>query len=340
MWFWLKLFFRCSTLRQDVGEVRQCDLCANALQQSMQKRLHYAMPRVPLVKLKPDINKGNINNQPQSHVGTIAKIIGNTKRSKRQAEEDHTKENDVEIEISEENVAPEMDTGSQKHVDNFRLEQVTESFDNLRQVLGEDLNRREWMQMRKLEKRIRNVIKQRTTEDSLGEETSESLNSDYSCDTDVSNSQEFSDVDSPDLLMGELSNEFCAGNRLNVVVDVHQELNEDKLDGAVGEVLGKKQEKEEETEKTSLFKFKGHSGYETFPKRAKNHKATSHMVKTWLERNKRENEMESRRQIEGKFSGDIVEYHGDMQCSLEESSDSDSEGGWDFETGGMPLLPR
>ncbi len=24
----------------------------------------------------------------------------------------------------------------------------------------------------------------------------------------------------------------------------------------------------------------------------------------------------------------------------EESSDSDSDGGWDFETGGMPLLPR
>ncbi len=39
----------------------------------MKKRLHYAMPRVPLEKLKPNTKDQGPDNEPVSHVGTMAK---------------------------------------------------------------------------------------------------------------------------------------------------------------------------------------------------------------------------------------------------------------------------
>ncbi len=271
------------------------------------------MPRVPLVKLKPDINKGNIN-KPQSHVGTFAKRIGDVKRGRRQAEDDLIKEN-THNDMALENIAPEMDTGNQKHVDDFRLEQVTESFDNLRQVLGGNLNRKERMEMRKLEKRITNVIKQKTTEgvqidDSPSEETFE-----FSSEKNT---------DDENLSCAEIPVGTDGGMFQEITADVHQELDAGELEGAVGGM-------EDNSCDTDIISF--------FEKEDNSSPDTNRKVMDWIEMNAQRDEFKINQFSRANTSGELLP-RTEVQWGEEESSDSDSDGGWDFETGGMPLLPR
>ncbi len=71
------------------------------LQEYMKKRLHYAMPRVPLHKLKMKLNGVSadldVEKRPESYVGTMAKIIRYVKTGVQKAGDKQCEENDAAV---------------------------------------------------------------------------------------------------------------------------------------------------------------------------------------------------------------------------------------------------
>ncbi len=298
------------------------------LQQNMQKRLHYAMPRVPLAKLKPQKNN---NNQRESHVATIAKRIGNAKLGRRQTEDEletqegkHESLETVEIEVNSAEELSEVMNHSEDESeaeDDCRLGNV----DTAGTVGGTDLSKKEQKQLRKIEKRIRRALKRKIFKgdpilDSSNEETSPTVSSDSSsqktCD-EISASEQDS---------------FDEGSRFEITADVHQVVSDDQdeLEGAVGGV----EENVENTEKIALIELEQREMISS-----DSSSDTQRKVLTWMEKNKGEEAKPRRfRKLRTFQVGEFAPE--EIQWGQEESSESDSEGGWDFETGGMPLLPR
>ncbi len=95
--------------------------CAKSLQENIKKRLHYAMPRVPLQQLKQGNNKVkdlemkdlSINEKPTCHVGTIAKRIQNARMVRSQATDQLAEDNNEAADGSSSEVTSEsMSTSS------------------------------------------------------------------------------------------------------------------------------------------------------------------------------------------------------------------------------------
>ncbi len=261
----------------------------------MKKRLHYAMPRVPLHKLKPKVNNDNTTlnakNQPESHVVTMARRIANAERERRLIGENSTDEDQIS-----------------------------------------------------------------TGEDNSREETSEELRSDSTCNSE--SSEVVSDIDNHKNVSGDASStEQEAGGRFNIVADVHHEDNEDELEGAMGGVMEEGELEravgnvtDKDTHCPTRQDFHLHA---TFSEHETNEFISdssiksdplnvSQRLKKWTKKKKRGNKQQTgtKKVTKNGAQRGNVKHQTKMQWGQEESSDSDSEGGWDFETGGMPLLPR
>ncbi len=359
--------------------------CSDALnpnfQQNMQKRLLYAMPRVPLHELKPGMkNKEDANKNTQCHVGTIAEKIQNAKRGRKPAadelmKEGHKREKRNLFKIlmrKKRKVKANKKTEGDKTLQDF-----TQLAAKMRNMEGTGLTRREKIQIRRIESRLRKVHDRQALEltpadDSVSEETSEELSSDTES-TSIGSSHRGFVAAHGDMEITEVSSEVDGGGEINVAVEVHQG-DEEELEGAVGGVMkeeilegavggvmeeeilegavGGVMEEEAPIARERAAKageacvFVEQAQHEILSDSSIGSDHTAQKVKDWFKRNDSRNEINERRnQLKMKNMRRKDTRCKDMEESEvlwgeEESSESDSDGGWDFETGGMPLLPR
>ncbi len=358
----------------------------------MKKRLHYAMPRIPLHKLKMSAKNvdeaRDVPNKPETHVGTIAKIIWNAKLGKRQA----PKTNAVKHGMVPQNVAKigektvkrgnmQIDKHNRTQLQNF-MKTVQEM--DVRGHVG--LSKKEKKQMRKmmskLQKIYRSTYLQTTTSSSdtsesfhaEGSESSSQRESGGSGSECVADEGMYKDEDMLCMILSsprcEVAanghNESCVGdiggaaswdedntseldevNKVEVVADVHDNRATDQNEEAVG---GMEEELESDGSRTDLlldeetelcevsrpgYGLQYDSSFEDHchdkPKAEKRWKIGKNKGRNLLEMAKVRKDTVL--QVEGE---DTINF----QWGQEESSDSESDGGWDFEIGGMPLLPR
>ncbi len=358
----------------------------------MKKRLHYAMPRIPLHKLKM---KGNnvdeptdVQNKPETHVGTIAKIIWNAKLARRQAPGANVGNHDT----PPQNVAkigerlakcgnPHRDKCNRTKIQNF-IKMAHEM--NIKDHVVVGLSKKEKKQIRKIISKLQKIHQNTHLETTYSSDSSDSIQpgssesslqresggSSSKCDTDeeIYNDEDLlstiqsslrcevaanvHNVSCEDLMEGTMSRDEDSTPELDevkvdVVADVHDnratDQNEEAVGGVEEELESDASKKDlvldEETELCGISKpgyslesdssFDGH--HHNVPKAWKRWKTGKNKGRNNLEMAQVRNDTVL--QVEG-------EYSINFQWGQEESSDPDSEGGWDFETGGMPLLPR
>ncbi len=126
------------------------------------------------------------------------------------------------------------------------------------------------------------------------------------------------------------------GGMIEIAVDVHHGGSsvddESELEGAVGGLVkgngNNTMENSPDSDEECL----------TFTKQNRNLTLGDSSSESDIELDSLEWRKKNRKKIEN-IHTERMEQTG-LQSGEEESSDSDSDGGWDFETGGMPLLPR
>ncbi len=356
----------------------------------MKKRLHYAMPRIPLHKLKMkakniEVDPRGIPNKPKTHVGTIAKIIYNAKLGRRQA----PGANLGGLDTSSQNIAkigeklakcgnPHKDKCNQTKIQNF-----TKMAHEMNNVVG--LSNKEKKQMRKIISKLQKIYRNTHLETTYSSDTSDSIqpgSSESSSQREsggsgsecVADEEIYKDEDllcmiqsSPrcevaanghnESSVGDIggaaswdedsTSELDEVNKVEVVADVHDNRATDQNEEAVG---GVEEELESDGSRTDLlldeetelcevsrpgYGLQYDSSFEDHchdkPKAEKRWKIGKNKGRNLLEMAKVRKDTVL--QVEGE---DTINF----QWGQEESSDSESDGGWDFEIGGMPLLPR
>ncbi len=223
------------------------DFCFQA---NMKKRLHYAMPRVPLQKLRPDFDDArgvlDVVNQPKSHVGTIAKRIMDANRDRNQAESEDVEENvDLQLLRQETNEAYIRNDVKDKSAHRKctgggeTIQKITEMAES---IVDMNFNRNDRKQLRKIESRLRKVQQKYFTgilpgDESSGDNISMALSSDSSCLAEISEAMSDTPTEQENVRLWESSNEFLCADRFEVAADVHQTVDEMELGGeAIEEV--------------------------------------------------------------------------------------------------------
>ncbi len=178
------------------------------------------------------------------------------------------------------------------------------------------------------------------TDDSSSEEKS-TLSSDSNSETLGVVFDAKSDVDDVDdhKMTREQTADIEAGDRLRVCVEVHEVVNEEQLEGAVGGIM----EEECHPQEKDQGGYLKHDDNEILSDSSIGSlRDRKPFVKTRKKRNKRRNRMHLKMQRMKKDEKTHlkVKDQARIQWGQEESSDTESDGGWDFETGGMPLRPR
>ncbi len=178
------------------------------------------------------------------------------------------------------------------------------------------------------------------TDDSSNEETS-TLSSDSNSETLGVVFDAKSDVDDVDdhKMKRKQTADIEAGGRLRVCMDVHEVVNEEQLEGAVGGIM----EEECHPQEKDQGGYLQHDDIEIL---SDSSIGSLHdrkpFVKGRKKRTKRRHRMHLKMQKMNK--GENTHFKAKDQAKIqwgqEESSDTESDGGWDFDTGGMPLRPR
>ncbi len=339
----------------------------------MKKRLHYAMPRIPLQKLKID-GKQEGTQEEVTHVGAIAKRIRNARIKRQQlsvVEDDHndtdqarnTETNDQKTKLCREKrqelkrsppvkdkAADVMDQTTDTLVSKCGsiFHKGTKKKQKQQNRLNADLGEQEMKKLREMDVRLRKALNRKSLrivliDSDSSEERKQSSDSDLSC-TSVCHTQD--DGKKPQIITKDNA---CAEDIREtegphqVAVDVHHGLvdsssDDEQLEGAVGGFVEELPiEKEAEgghlNEGAELFFpeeginiVSSDSSLETFGSQK------SSLINGGFIRAKHIEAIEMMKAVKGKVA------QTEMKWGEEESSDSD--GGWDFETGGMPLLPR
>ncbi len=326
----------------------------------MRKRLLYAMPRVPINQLKNFQGQGNAH-KPVSHVTTLAKRITNGKRQRQNP--DDFAENAFDTQ-NQRNAKLEKEPTIKRKIQlsNFwttihprRHKIVQRVRPTRRRVMGKkylkalkikrktfdvehfDLHKREQTNLRKIERRLREVYQREGMRFVL-------------VDSDSSNSSEFetgSDVTRPDLdvetdtsiLNDENVQVMDVGDAVRVEFDAevhHEPESDEELEGAVGgvveEPLGRARDaalhfnKKTEMNPADLdVEIASDSSSEY------DHSNTKRVFKGWFGR---------RRKCESLKMGQLKKLEtgpAGIQWGKDERSDSDSDKGW-MNDEGTPLL--
>ncbi len=358
-------------------------ICISMVQANLKKRLHYAMPRIPLRKLKANKNGKheihNVPDKPESHVGTIAKRILNAKMGKGKAiDKNITVKNMIGTDVAAQNENtdkirrkhPEYNEGKKLH----KIMKMAEKMHHMGDLV---LTRIEKRQLTKIYFRLEKLTKETHLDTSATEsDTSETTPDSCSHSSSQPEAEEYlssvavdklSEVDGrldmhttvdedcgEDQYEGAMggvfqdvedsSCEIDAEKNFVVIADVHFCRGEDEIEGAVGGVV------EEPLDRTS-------SRNSFLSEETGKHNAV--MVGCQIDSDSSiefDHPKQSKRWIrwrKGKHNENILKLvnvikktvpQGEegFQWGQEESSNSDgySDGGWDFETDGKPLLPR
>ncbi len=178
------------------------------------------------------------------------------------------------------------------------------------------------------------------TDESSNEETS-TLSSDSTSETLDVVSDAKSDVDDVDdhKMKNKQTADLEAGNRLRVSVDVHEVVNEEYLEGAVGGVMEADSFPQAKDQGVYLEHDDNEILSDSFIGSLHDRKP---FVKERKKIDKRRNKMHLKMQKmkKGENTHFKAKDQAKIQWGQEESSDTESDGGWDFETGGVPLQPR
>lgn len=231
------------------------------------------------------------------------------------------------------------------------LENVSQLAQKIKHLRNVNLNRKEEAQLRKIEDRLQKLLERKllgpeSIQSDSSEETSPAQSSGLCSDTDDSDAVVKATADMS-TMGGESLAEFDTGHRFQMTVDVHQEAaldDEDQLQGAVGGVI---EDPFCDTvsgvlfleEENRLFSTKqvSHEMYSD-SSQEDDHSENSRKLKGLFQRKEGMNKMKMLKFKQGKIARTKHQPIKEVRWGEEESSDS--EGGWDFETGGMPLLPR
>ncbi len=249
----------------------------------MKKRLHYAMPRVPLHKLKPNIHNTHeiFNDESRSHVDTIAKRIQNAKLERRQS----------------------CDLSIPDDAENMSMGGESDSSDQTSSV----------------------------------EDTDSSCFSESEGETNIEGHNE--------MPQGEVGSTTDGPDMFEVTADIHNEFatggDEAELEGAVGGVREEDFTWEQTSHPGEVFEMPAsdHMTSESLPE--SDHFKTSEFVQDWIGRLHNKQKVNTNKEEKGEhFIANITDFNEEKMIQWGEEESSDSEGGWDFETGGMPLLPR
>ncbi len=357
----------------------------------MKKRLHYAMPRIPLQKLKANKNgqceDQNVQDEPKSHVGTIAKAIRNAKIGKGQVSDRNITEQDfmgTDKNVNNQNVDkirrkhPEHNKGKKllkimkisvkmDHIGDFGLTKMEKR--QLKQITSrlEKLHRDMQEGSTTTESDTSNTTLTASCQSSLQSEAEECMNSvaiskkttdklfeaDDKLDVPTTAAEDCDEEQFEGAMGGvfyEVEDSSCesdAEKNFEVIADVHCGRGDDQIEGAVGAVV-----KESMTETISRdpivdeetrIHHASMAGYQIDSDSSIefDHHKQSKKWKRWRMGKHKENNLKL-----GKIRKDTIpQGTGENQTKFqwgqeEESSGSSSDGGWDFETGGMPLLPR
>ncbi len=312
------------------------------------------MPRVPLHKLKSghhqvvDVEKG-----PNNHVGTFANRIAKSKMGKRQAKRENVKStprakragraNNGTTEMDDKLNSVQNKGATLKHKKVKMSEQAAEMREmgdskipshvsgmlhNIRHMKTLNVNRKQRKQLEKIESLLEKFHKAHKLRQSA--EESSRLSGDSNCDTETSEGEYDVEVSLKDMALRDISNELDEGGRNEITLDVHNEEGEEELEGAVGGI-GELYHHQDTNMNTYTEEDKNDSDSSLESDQFETHRLT----RSWSQ-SKHTQQKRKRSPVEK----GITLSKQEIQWGEEESSDSDSEGGWDFETGGMPLLPR
>ncbi len=337
------------------------------------------MPRVPLCKLKDNANQEVTNNEPISHVETIARRIKDAKLGTQPRNIQQVEPENGQVQRKEENIpklkkpqehmetrrkrrckprkhakqrdATEYDTDAVMDKRKAPLK-VSRHHKKQRNIPNIDLRKHEVQNLREIEDRLRKTLHRKSLRfvliDSESSEEMEEESSSYSSSSgsvfSVTNIGERF-VGPPDQETEE--SETGAESPCVAVVDVHHEPDlhevdssgtDGQLEGAVGYAVkelpsARKAKGGHLNEGTEVFLAEegallSNSSLEGF--------GSQHIFKD------KKNPEDFEISVAQKRKNSQLEMFDqkEIQWGQEESSDTDSEGGWDFETGGMPLLPR
>ncbi len=217
----------------------------------MKKRLLYAMPRMPLAKLKGDFKIENTIGEPVSRVKTIAKRIQEARMGKNQTDLDFdaVPPKDASVPALQAKVKqPEVmiktmrrERGRKELVRRSTLS--TETNKRMMGVKNFGLGKREVMSLKDIEKRLRKVHDMKNLKfiliegdsSDLSESSTSTVDADFKC---IETSE--SDSDMPCDPWHEAQRDCFEMDtvpvaRVEVHADVHQELDSDhELEGAIG----------------------------------------------------------------------------------------------------------
>lgn len=139
------------------------------LQEKMKKRLRYAMPRIPLHKLKPGLDQEkdiNMKKQPESHMGKIAEKIADAKLKRREAADNNIQEDRGGIELKgtiewKENENETTDTtGNAGTMGDYNvLLEISKLAHQMRHKGDDDLDKKDRKQLRKIQTRLKKMNK-------------------------------------------------------------------------------------------------------------------------------------------------------------------------------------
>ncbi len=229
-------------------------------QENMKKRLHYAMPRVPLNKLKGDNEHQDSDEEPISHVGTMARRIVEAKSVHQQLENiaDDSSQGKQHGMLGKSKTFLKHKTKKKKHVDFAEAKhsmqfQTKESIgrgkshmkmttNQVENILSLDLSRRDMKQLQKIESKLQRKHKGKKLQFVLVEcessdEITQKQNSDGSSDSDT----QLDGTTRVKKYLHEMpainTSSANTSEEVNVIVsaDVHQDM--DSMEGAVGGIV-------------------------------------------------------------------------------------------------------
>ncbi len=344
----------------------------------MKKRLHYAMSRVPLKKLKGDTKPSGTEGNEMSHVDVIAKIIMNARIERQQVNEQEDDQTDAQ-----EAQNMKEDTGKLNKIQKYfktlknrkgelkrnpdvKIKGKSVMQEGRRTFMGKaqrkkgnqlkgvnvDLKTKDMQQMQQIQARLRRKYKRKSLRVVLID-TDSSEERGQSSDSDSHSSFECHSTEDDKMAAPTRKHNMSAkdiditgaGGPTEVAVDVHHgpesSGDDEQLEGAVGGFVEKVAEGGHVNEVAEVFFAEegfnivsSDSSLDAFGSQK------STVIKGKSRMKKHLENIEMRKVAQGKSSkADTFDKRG-VQWGLKESSDSDSDGGWDFETGGMPLLPR
>ncbi len=222
----------------------------------MRKRLHYAMPRVPLSKLRRDVVEQGAGDEPVSHVGVIAKRIVDAKMQRTKL--DGSSDDESNYHASEENRKKTKVAGlreMQMEGRGRKTEKVKVKDHEIRmktsvlkkttkKVEHLDLKNKEQTHLKDIEQRLRKLYKRNNLRFILVDSESSKSSSQSTVDSDSTEDDEIC-VSLKDVQMDvghvveDDSWDDAAEDKVVVLADVHHETDldvEEQLEGAIGGV--------------------------------------------------------------------------------------------------------